>query len=64
MDIHELFTKALHNEAFWKELKKDPVKAFQNAGIKTTSQQIDSVKQLNYESLEKVATAFSSGNVT
>jgi len=64
VDIHELFTKVLHNEAFWKELKEDPVKAFQNARIKTTPQQIDSVKQLNYESLEKVATAFASGNVT
>jgi TRAP-type C4-dicarboxylate transport system substrate-binding protein len=64
MEIHELFAKALHNREFWNELKKDPARAFHDAGIKATKQQIDAVKQLNYTALEKIATAFGGGSIT
>jgi hypothetical protein len=64
MNIHELFVKALHNQAFWNELKKDPAKAFKDAGIKVTPQQLEAVKNLNYPSLETVATSFGPGHIT
>lgn len=61
MTIQELFEKALHNSKFWKELSQDPAKALQNAGVKATAGQVAALKQLNYEALDEVATAFGAG---
>jgi hypothetical protein len=67
MTVQELFEKALYNSKFWKELSKDPAKALQAAGVKATADQVASLKQLNYEALDEVATAFGgggTGNIT
>ncbi len=67
MTVQELFEKALHNSKFWKELSKDPAKALQTAGVKATAEQVAALKQLNYEALDEVATAFGgggTGNIT
>ena len=66
MTVQELFQKAVHSPAFWNELKKDPAKAFKDAGVKATPEQLQSLKQLNYQALDAVATAFGggSGNIT
>jgi TRAP-type C4-dicarboxylate transport system substrate-binding protein len=64
MEIHELFARALHNQDFWNKLKKDPARAFKEAGIDATPQQIEAVKQLNYAALERIATVFGGGSIT
>jgi TRAP-type C4-dicarboxylate transport system substrate-binding protein len=66
MTVQELFDKAVHNSAFWNELRKDPAKAFKDAGVKATPEQLQSLKHLNYQALEAVASAFGggAGNIT
>ena len=61
MTAQELFNKALYNRAFWNELRKDPAKALKDAGIQATPEQVKTLRQLNFDSLEAVATAFGSG---
>jgi hypothetical protein len=61
MTVQELFDKALHDPAFWKELRKDPSKAFKEAGVKVTPEQLQSLKKLDYKALEGVAEAFGGG---
>jgi len=58
MTVEELFTKALHNRAFWDELQKDPAKAFKEVGAKIDDRQLASLKKLDYRALEAVAEAF------
>ena len=66
MDLQQLIEKALHDEAFFKQLQTDPAKALQSAGVKATPNQLGSLKQLNYKSLMDVATAFggTAANIT
>ena len=61
MTVQELFEKALHDPAFWSELQKDPAKAFKEVHQKVTPEQLKSLKSLNYNALEEVATAFGAG---
>jgi hypothetical protein len=65
MTIDQLFEKALRDPTFWDELQKDPGKAFKDAHIKVTPTQLQSLKPLNYDALEAVASAFgSAGTIT
>jgi TRAP-type C4-dicarboxylate transport system substrate-binding protein len=64
MTVEELFARAVHNKAFWDELKKDPANAFREAGLKVDQRQVDSLKKLDFKALEAVAEAFSDRFIT
>lgn len=62
MTVQELFNRAVSDKLFWKELQKDPAKAFKDAGVTVTPEQLRDLKKLNYRVLEEVAVAFGSGS--
>jgi hypothetical protein len=61
MTLQQLINKVLNDAAFFNELRKDPVKAFQGTGEKLTPEQIKALKEVNYKALQDVAAAFAGG---
>jgi hypothetical protein len=48
----------MDDRKFYEQLKRDPESALREHGVKPSSEQIEALKNLNYEYLEEVAEAF------
>jgi len=55
LDFEELVDKAIEDPKFYKELKKDPAAALSKSGLTATPEQIEALRQLNYDYLEAAA---------
>lgn len=58
MNLRELVDRAMDDRKFYEQLKRDPESALREHGVKPSSEQIEALKNLNYEYLEEVAEAF------
>ena len=58
MTLQQLVDKILNDPGFWNELKKDPAKALRGIGEKPTPEQLKALKELNYQALQDLGSAF------
>jgi len=58
IDIRHLVDKVMHDKPFYEKLKENPAAALREIGVDATPAQLESLKKLNYHSLEIVASAF------
>jgi hypothetical protein len=55
LNFEELVDKAIDDPGFYKELKKNPAEALSKIGLTAEPNQIEALKQINYDYLEEVA---------
>jgi len=58
MTFEDFVNKMLSDKTFRHEIKINPKAALEQAGMKPTREQIETLKSINYQSLQNVAHAF------
>ena len=58
MTFEDFVNKMLSDQKFRHEVKINPKAALEQAGMKPTREQIETLKSVNYQSLQNVAHAF------
>ena len=64
MTFKEFVDRMLNDDGFRHAVRMDPKKALQSAGMRPTKAQIDSLKEIDFQSLEKMARAFGEEVIT
>ena len=64
MTFEEFVNKMLSDQKFRHEVKINPKAALEQLGMKPTEEQIETLKKVNYDTLQNVAHAFGKNTIT